>query len=141
MDILLVEDNEDDVVLLREAFAECKQLHLLEVVRDGEQALAYLRRSGIYKDASSPDLVMLDINLPKKNGFEVLQELKADPVLKHLPVVVLTVSEREEDILRSYAHGACSYIRKPEDFNKLQAMFSQFEMYWTLVSRLPSRRS
>jgi CheY-like chemotaxis protein len=140
MEILLVEDNEDDIVLLKEAFAEVPGLHLLPVQSDGDMALSYLRRSAAGKDGAMPDLVMLDINLPKKNGFEVIAELKADADLRHLPVVMLTVSEREEDIRRCYALGACSYVRKPEDFNKLTALFRQFEIYWTTVSRLPLRR-
>jgi CheY-like chemotaxis protein len=139
MDILLVDDSEDDIVLMQEAFAGSTHLRLAGMARDGEEALAYLRRKGAFKDAAAPDLVMLDVNLPKKNGFEVLQEVKADPALKHLLVAMMTVSEREEDLRRSYAYGACAYICKPQDFNKLMTMIRQFEAYWTEVSRLPSR--
>lgn len=139
MDILLVDDNQDDIVLMQEAFAESSRLRLAGMAHDGDQALAYLRRSGAYKFAAVPDLVMLDVNLPRKNGFEVLQELKSDPSLKHLPVAMMTVSEREEDLRRSYEQGACAYICKPQDFHKLTAMLRNFELYWTEVSRLPSR--
>src|SRR6266545_4223713 len=97
-EILLVEDNEDDIVIAQEAFAMANLAHRIRVVRDGEQALAYLRREGEYKDVDVPALVLLDINVPKKNGFEVLEEIKADPALRDLTVVILTISEREEDI-------------------------------------------
>ena len=139
MDILLVDDSDDDIVLMEEAFAQSTHLRLAGMVRDGEQALAYLRRTGEFRDAAPPDLVMLDVNLPRKNGFEVLQEVKADPALRHTLVAMLSVSEREEDLRKSYAHGACAYICKPQDFDRLMAMIRQFEAYWTEVSRLPSR--
>src|SRR3712207_2684648 len=93
MEILLVEDNEDDIVLEQEALAEAKLVNLMYVVRDGEEAMAYLRRQGQYQDAKTPGLILLDINMPKKNGFEVLNEIKADPELWHIPVVMLTTSE------------------------------------------------
>ncbi|MEW6245989.1 MAG: response regulator [Nitrospirota bacterium] len=138
VEILLVEDNEDDIVLTREAFTEAKLVNVINTVRDGEEALAYLRREGRYKVARAPGLILLDINMPKKNGFEVLEAMKADPSLRSLPVVMLTTSEREEDVVRSYADGACSYIRKPVDLDQFVGVVKQFELYWTLVSTIPS---
>ena len=138
VDILLVEDNEDDIVIVQEAFAESRLLNLIHVVRDGEEAVAYLRCEGIYQKTPRPGLVMLDINMPKKNGFEVLETMKADPALRSIPVIMLTVSDREEDIIKSYANGACSFIKKPVDFDRFKEVIKQFELYWTLVSRIPT---
>ncbi|MGH7206262.1 MAG: response regulator [Nitrospiraceae bacterium] len=140
VEILLVEDNEDDIVIIHEAFAEARLVNVMKTVRDGEEALAYLAHQGKHKKASMPALILLDINMPKKNGFEVLKEMKADPQLRQLPVIMLTTSESEEDIARSYANGACSYIRKPVDFDQFAKVVKQFEMYWTLVSRIPSNK-
>jgi len=139
VEILLVEDNEDDILIITEALGEAKLLNLINVMRDGEQALAYLRGEGAFRDAKMPGLILLDINMPKKNGFEVLEEIKADPGLRHIPIIMMTVSERDEDILRSYSEGACSYIKKPLDFRKLQEVIRGFELYWTLVSSIPHR--
>jgi len=141
MEILLVEDNEDDILLEQEALADAKLVNLLSVVRDGEEALAYLRRQGKYQNARVPGLILLDINMPKKNGFEVLSEIKADPALMHIPVVMLTTSDSEADIVKSYARGACSFITKPMDFDKFRDVIRQFALYWALVSRIPSTRS
>jgi CheY-like chemotaxis protein len=138
MEILLVEDNEDDILLEQEAIADAKLVNLMFVVRDGEQAMAYLRRQGEYQNAQTPGLVLLDINMPKKNGFEVLNEIKADPALMHLPVVMLTTSDSEADIVKSYAKGACSFITKPMDFDKFREVMKQFALYWALVSRIPA---
>ena len=141
MEILLVEDNEDDILLEQEALADAKLVNLMSVVRDGEEALAYLRRQGAYQNARVPGLILLDINMPKKNGFEVLNEIKADPALMHIPVVMLTTSDNEADIIKSYARGACSFITKPMDFDKFRDVIRQFALYWALVSRIPSTRS
>lgn len=141
MEILLVDDNEDDIIIVQEAFADAGQANIMHTVRDGEEALMYLRRDGPYKEMQQPNLLLLDINMPKKNGFEVLQAMKADPHLRSLPVIMLTMSEREEDILRSYAFGACSYIRKPVDLNQFCAVIKQFDVYWTMVSRIPTHPS
>lgn len=135
--ILLVEDNEDDVVIIQEAFAESRLFTIIDTVHDGEEALAYLRREGRYHVVSLPALVLLDINMPKKNGFEVIQAMKADPRLRSLPVVVLTMSDRDEDILRSYAYGACSYICKPVDLDRFHTVIQTFELYWTMISKIP----
>ena len=138
MEILLVEDNEDDILLEQEALADAKLVNLMLVVRDGEEALAYLRGQGKYQNARLPGLILLDINMPKKNGFEVLSEIKVDPDLKHIPVVMLTTSDSEADIVKSYARGACSFITKPMDFDKFRDVIRQFALYWALVSRVPS---
>lgn len=138
IDILVVEDNDDDVVLIQEAFSEGKVINRITFVRDGEEALAYLRKQGAYAAAPTPGMVLSDINMPKKNGLELLAEIKADPRLRALPVIMLTVSDREEDIVRSYEQGACSYIRKPVSLTRFIAVVKQFELYWSLVSLVPS---
>ena len=138
IEILLVEDNEDDIVLIEEAFAEAKCMNVISKVRDGEEALAYLREEGLYSHRRRPGLVLMDINMPKKNGFEVLQAMKEDPLLQSMPVVMLTTSDREDDIVRSYTHGACSYIRKPMRLEQFIQVVKNFELYWTMVSRVPS---
>ena len=140
MAILLVEDNEDDILLEQEALADAKLVNLMCVVRDGEEAMAYLRRQGKYQNAKLPGLILLDINMPKKNGFEVLNEIKSDVALMHIPVVMLTTSDREADIVKSYAKGACSYITKPMDFDKFREVVKQFALYWVLVAKVPSRQ-
>lgn len=140
IEILLVEDNEDDIIIIQEAFAGARLGNVMYAVRDGEEALAYLRREGKYRVAPVPGLVLLDINMPKKNGFEVIKEMKADPTLRSIPVIMLTMSDREEDIIRSYSGGACSYIRKPVDLDRFNDVIRQFDLYWTLVSRIPARR-
>jgi CheY-like chemotaxis protein len=138
VEILLVEDNEDDAVIIQEVFADMRLATLINVVRDGEEALAYLQRMGKYKVVRMPDIVLLDINMPKKNGFEVLEAIKKDPRLQSLPVVMLTTSHRQEDIVRSYTKGACSYIHKLVDLDQFKHLIMQFEHYWTSVSRIPS---
>jgi CheY-like chemotaxis protein len=140
VEILLVEDNEDDAVIIQEVFSDMRLATLINVVRDGEEALAYLQRTGKYKVVRMPDIVLLDINMPKKNGFEVLEEMKKDPRLQSLPVIMLTTSHREEDIVRSYAKGACSYIHKLVDLDQFKHLIKQFEHYWTGISRIPSVR-
>lgn len=141
VELLLVEDNEDDIVLIQEAFADAKLMNVIYKVRDGEEALAYLQRKGPYQRVRRPGLILLDINMPKKNGFEVLQAIKADPLLQSLPVIMLTTSDREDDIVRSYVNGACSYIRKPMSLDQFVQVVKEFELYWTLVSRIPSYKS
>ena len=137
IDILLVEDNDDDVVLIREAFADANLVNLVDGVKDGVEAMAYLRREGEYKDKNLPGLVLLDINMPRKDGFEVLEEMKADPLLKQIPVIMLTCSKREEDVVRSYNGGACTFITKPVSFDAFQEMVRRFSLYWTLVATIP----
>jgi CheY-like chemotaxis protein len=135
--VLLVEDDEGDVVLTREAFEE--YLHnRLDVVNDGNSALAYLRRQPPYEDSPAPDLVLLDLNLPGRDGREVLSEIKSDPALMHIPVVVLTTSAAEEDILRSYQLHANAFVSKPVDLDGFIAAIRQIDHFFVSVVRLPS---
>lgn len=136
--ILIAEDNEDDIFLIREAFEAVNMANRVAVVRDGEEALAYLRGEGPFSQCPFPGMVLLDINMPKKNGLEALTEIKSEARFRPLPVVMLTVSEREEDIVRSFQQGACSYIRKPATFSRFLAIVKEFELYWTLVSKVPT---
>ncbi|MEI6520893.1 MAG: response regulator [bacterium] len=140
IEILMAEDNEDDVILIQEAFEAAKIINILNVVQDGEEAMAYLRKEGKYKSANRPGLVMLDINMPKKNGLEVLEEIKNDPDLKQIPVIMLTVSVREEDVIRAYSSGANTYVRKPVKFDEFRQIIGQFALYWTLVATIPKER-
>ena len=137
VEILLVEDNEDDIVIIQEVFADMKLATIINTVRDGEEALAYLQRKGKYKVARLPDIVLLDINMPKMNGYEVLERMKKDTRWQSLPVIMLTMSEREEDVVRAYANGACSFIHKSVDLDQFRERLKQFEHYWTGVSRVP----
>ena len=138
VEILLVEDNEDDVVIIQEVFMDMRLATLINVVRDGEEALAYLQQKGKYKVACMPDIVLLDINMPKKNGFEVLEEMKKEPRLQSLPVIIiLTMCRRDEDVVRAYEKGACSYIHKLVDLDQFKQLIKEFEHYWTGVSRVP----
>lgn len=137
INVLLVEDDEGDVVLIREAFADNKVRNHLEVVADGVEAMAYLRGEGEHADAPRPDLVLLDLNLPRKDGREVLQEVKSDPVLRTIPVVVLTTSEADEDILRSYDLHANAYVTKPVDFDRFIEVVRQIDEFFVSIVRLP----
>jgi chemotaxis family two-component system response regulator Rcp1 len=137
IEILLVEDNPGDVRLTREALAEAKVRNNLAVTSDGVEALAYLRREAPYTDATRPDLVLLDLNLPRKDGREVLAEIKADPDLRRLPVVVLTTSTAEQDILESYNLYANCYITKPVDLDQFLAIVTSIEDFWLTIVKLP----
>ena len=139
IEILLVEDNPGDVELTREAFIESRLSNHINVARDGVEALEYLRRKGVYANAVRPDIVLLDLNLPRKGGLEVLAELKADPDLRSIPIVVLTTSRQEEDIARSYHDHANCYISKPVDFDKFMGVVRSLENFWLTVVRLPSK--
>jgi CheY-like chemotaxis protein len=138
--VLLVEDDSGDVMLIREAFEDHKVGNDLVVVGDGVDAMAYLRREGEYADAVRPDLVLLDLNLPRKSGDEVLTEIKEDPDLSTIPVVVLTTSEAEEDIRRSYAAHANAYISKPVDFEQFSRIVQQIDEFFIGVVKLPRPR-
>ena len=140
VEILLVEDNDDDALMTQEAFGQANVVNNIHRVKDGEEAMAYLRKQGQYKTAQLPGLVLLDIAMPKRDGFQVLQEIKADPKLKHLPIIMLTTSSREEDIVKSYSQGACSYVTKPVGFQRFSEVVRQFHLYWSLVSKLPILR-
>lgn len=137
IDILLIEDNPGDVRLTIEALREAKVLNTLANVDDGVKAIAFLRRQGIYGDAKRPDLILLDLNLPRKDGREVLEEIKKDPALKRIPVVILTSSKAEEDILRSYNLHANCYVTKPVDLNRFLDVVKSIENFWLTVVRLP----
>ncbi len=139
IDILLVEDNPGDVRLAREALKGSKIRNNLYVVDDGVKALEFLRRQGKYADARRPDLVILDLNLPRKSGREVLAEIKADDSLKRIPVVVLTVSRDEEDILRAYNLHANCYITKPIDFEQFMKITKTIEDFWLTIVKLPPK--
>ena len=139
IEILLVEDNPGDVRLTQEALKEAKVRNHLSVAEDGEQALAFLRRQGQYAEAPHPDLILLDLNLPKKNGPEVLEEIKADPELKRVPVVILTVSKAEQDILKTYNLYANCYITKPVDLEQFLTVIKSIEDFWLTVVMLPPK--
>lgn len=137
IDVLLVEDDPGDVVLIQEAFEHNKVQNRLAVVSDGVEAVAYLRREDGFADAPRPDLVLLDLNLPRKDGREVLAEIKADDSLAAIPVVVLTTSEAEEDILRSYKLHANAYVSKPVDFDRFIEVVRQIDEFFVSVVKLP----
>lgn len=137
LEILVVDDNEDDVLLLQESFRDLSSVNLMHAVHDGEQALAFLRREGEFSAAQRPGLVLLDINMPKKNGFEVLAEMKGDPALRAIPVVMLTTSSRDADVLNAYTGGACSFVTKPVSFDRLKQIAGHFVCYWTTVVQVP----
>jgi two-component system response regulator len=139
IEILLVEDSPTDVLLAREALEHAKVLNNLQVVSDGVEAIAYLRHEGKYADAVRPDLILLDLNLPRKDGREVLSEIKSDENLKRLPVVVLTTSKAEEDILRAYGLHANCYVTKPVDFDQFADVVKAIETFWFTVVALPTR--
>ena len=139
VDVLLVEDDPGDVVLIKEAFEYNKVHNTLHIVSDGVEALEFLHRRGRYEEAPRPDLVLLDLNLPRKDGREVLEEVKADRDLRTIPVVVLTTSEAEEDILRSYDLHANAYVTKPVDFDRFIEVVRQIDDFFVTVVKLPSR--
>ena len=139
IDVLLVEDDPGDVLLIEEAFADNKVRNRLHTVADGVDAIAFLRREGEYADAPRPDLVLLDLNLPRKDGREVLEEIKTDEALQQIPVVVLTTSKAEEDVLRSYKLHANAYVTKPVDFDRFIEVVRQIDEFFVTVVKLPSR--
>ncbi len=140
MELLLVEDNEDDVELTRLGFEKAKLILHLHRVENGEQAMAFLRKQGQYAGAPTPDLILLDMNLPVMNGHEVLAEIVADDQLRHLPVVVLTTSSADEDILAMYTLRCSSYIVKPVDFRQFMRVIQSIEDYWFTAVVLPSKK-
>ena len=137
--ILLVEDSPDDILLTEEALRDAKIANELRAVTDGEAAIEYLRGEGEYADAKRPDLVILDLNLPKKSGQEVLREIKADDRLKQIPVVVLSTSGAAEDILNAYDHHVNAYVQKPIDFDDFIRAVRSLEEFWLSIVRLPGR--
>jgi CheY-like chemotaxis protein len=137
VDVLLVEDDAGDVLMTREAFEHYKIRNTLHVVTDGEQALQFVRREGDFAAAPRPGLIMLDLNLPRRDGLEVLAEIKADPELRLIPVVILTTSQAEEDIVRSYALHANAYVTKPVDFERFIEVIRQIDNFFITVVKLP----
>jgi CheY-like chemotaxis protein len=137
--VLLVEDDPGDVLMTREAFEDYKLRNQLHVVNDGEQAMAFLRNEGEYADLPRPDLVLLDLNLPRMDGRQVLDAIKSDPELSSIPVVVLTTSEAEDDVLRSYSLHANAYVTKPVDFERFIDVVRQIDDFFVSVVRLPRR--
>ncbi|MBN1696359.1 MAG: response regulator [Spirochaetales bacterium] len=139
IEILLVEDNDGDILLTKEAFRESKLHNHLSVVKDGVEALAFLKRENNYANAPRPDIILLDLNLPKKTGVEVLNEIKNDADLKTIPVVILTCSTNEDDILATYYNRANCYITKPVDFNKFLKVIQSLNTFWLEIVKLPNK--
>jgi CheY-like chemotaxis protein len=137
--VLLVEDDPGDVMLIREAFAENKVGNVLSVVNDGVEAMKFVRGEGEYASLERPDLVLLDLNLPRKSGAEVLAEIKGDASLSTIPVVVLTTSQAEEDVLRSYEMHANAYVTKPVDFERFGEIVRQIDEFFVGIVKLPPR--
>jgi two-component system, chemotaxis family, response regulator Rcp1 len=137
IEIMMVEDNPGDVLLTREALKEAKVANNLSVLGDGEQAMQFLRREGPYANATRPDLILLDLNLPRKDGREVLAEIRADPQLHLIPVVVLTSSKAEQDIVKMYELRANCYVVKPVDFQNLMQVVKSIESFWLTVVVFP----
>jgi chemotaxis family two-component system response regulator Rcp1 len=136
--ILLIEDNPGDVRLTREVLKEGRIHNQLSVVTDGEKALQFLRKEGEFSNTPMPDIILLDLNLPKKDGREVLAEIKSDPFLLRIPVIVLTTSNAEQDVLNTYSHHANCYITKPVDFNQFIGVIKTFEDFWLNIVKLPA---
>jgi CheY-like chemotaxis protein len=139
--ILLAEDNPDDIELTVEALKDSRVRNRLIVVKDGEEAISYLQGKGKYQHALRPDLILLDLNMPKKNGRDVLREIKNDPRLKRIPVVILTTSQAEEDIAHTYDLHANCYITKPVDFNQFLKVVKSIEDFWLTVVKLPPQEN
>ncbi len=137
IEILLVEDNPGDARLAEEALKDAKVCNNMNLVQDGVEALAYLRHEGKYADKPRPDLILLDLNLPRKNGREVLAEIKVDEDLKRIPVVILTVSQDERDILETYENHANCYITKPVDLAQFMEVVKAIEDFWLTIVKLP----
>ncbi|HEY1451226.1 MAG TPA: response regulator [Solirubrobacteraceae bacterium] len=138
--VLLVEDDPGDVLLIREAFADHKVGNGLSVVSDGVEAMAYVRGEGEYAGRERPDLILLDLNLPRKSGAEVLAEIKGDPALSTIPVVVLTTSQSEDDVLRSYKNHANAFITKPVDFDRFGEIVHQIDDFFIGIVKLPPKQ-
>src|SRR3972149_3856980 len=139
IEILMVEDNPADIRLTKEAFKDAKMLNNLHVVNNGEDAMAFLRKHGNYVNTSRPDLILLDLNLPKKDGREVLAEIKKDPDLKRIPVVILTTSDDEKDVLKAYNLHVNAYIKKPVDLEQFMRIVEAVEEFWLSVVKMPPK--
>jgi CheY-like chemotaxis protein len=136
--ILLIEDNEGDILLTKEALLDGKVINEISVVRDGEEALDFLNKTGKYTDVEFPDLILLDVNLPKKNGHEVLQFVKTSEHIKHIPVIMLTTSSSQQDIKLSYSNHANCYITKPVEADNFMHVVAGIESFWISIVKLPS---
>lgn len=139
VEILLVEDSEPDILLTQEAFEDASVKNRLHITRDGEEALHFLKKKGKYQAVPRPDVILLDINMPRKNGLEVLQEIKADPELASIPVLMLTTSQAEEDVRNAYARHANGYVVKPVGFENFLDAIRAFERFWLTFVRFPPR--
>ncbi len=135
--LLMADDDHEDRLLAREAFQEARLANDLDFVKDGEELMDYLRHRGRYADTVTPDVVLLDLNMPRKDGREALAEIKADPALRRLPVIIMTTSAAEEDVVRSYDLGVNSYIRKPVTFDRLVDVIRTLGRYWFEIVELP----
>ncbi len=136
---LLVEDNPDDILITKRAFAAGRIYNKLYVVQNGEEAVDFIRKRGKYKDAPTPALILLDLKLPKVDGFEVLKEIKSDENLRSIPIIVLTSSEREKDIEEAYKMGCNNYIVKPVSFENFIKTVVEIRQYWLIISKIPAR--
>ena len=139
VEILLVEDNPGDVRLTQEVFKEAKILNKLHVVGDGVDAMAFLRREGAFADVVRPDMVLLDLNLPRKSGRDVLDEIKGDPALRNIPIVILTTSRAEQDVLNAYEHHANCYITKPVGLEQFVDIVRSISQFWLSIVELPAK--
>ncbi|MGO8805053.1 MAG: response regulator [Candidatus Bathyarchaeia archaeon] len=139
VDILLVEDNPGDVRLTKEALKDAKVLNEIFIARDGVEAMEFLHRKGQFSNVPQPDLILLDLNLPRKDGRQVLAEIKEDPILKHIPVVVLTTSKADEDIIKTYNLHANAYITKPVDLNRFAEIIHILNEFWFTIVKLPPK--
>lgn len=139
--ILLVEDNEGDIVLTKEAFEEAKIKNSISVVRDGWEAIQFLEKNEGYEEEDEPDLVLLDINLPKVNGHKVLKHIKNHPDLKHIPVIMLTTSSDETDVIKAYENHSNCYITKPVDISNFLDVISSIESFWISIVQLPAKKT
>ncbi len=138
VEILLADDNEDDLVMMKEAIVEANLISILHTAQDGEQVLEYLRQEGDHQDARRPGIVLLNMDMPRMNGFEVLAAMKTDDTLRHIPVVMLTTSNRELDIVRAYAEGVCAYVTKPSDYDQLKEMLRHLAVFFGQTARIPA---
>lgn len=138
VEILLVEDNEADIRLTKEGLKEAKIRNKLHVVRDGDEAMQFLQKRGEHADAVTPDLILMDLNLPKKDGRELLREIKSNENLAHIPVVVLTTSEAEKDIIKSYKLHANCYVTKPMGIDQFVEVITAIENFWLTIVKLPT---
>ena len=138
IEVLLIEDNEGDILLTQETFENISSPVNLHVVKDGEQAIAFIMKEAPYEDAVSPDMILLDLNIPKINGFDILHKIKSTPTLKQIPIIVLSTSNKEKDVLDSYKNYVNCYITKPVDLNEFSEIIQYIEQFWFQTVKLPT---